>query len=61
MSPELVAILAEIAAANVRVLGMHAENAHWLSTGGCPAYREDHFQAEANHLDYLATKARSTQ
>lgn len=61
MNAELVAILAEIAAANARVLGMHAENAQRLSTDSSPAYREDHFQAEANHLDYLATKARSTQ
>ena len=47
MSPQLVAILAGIAAANARIEGMKALNAKRVSEGYALAYDEDSFFYEA--------------
>ena len=59
MNAQLVAIQAEVLAAQARVLGMQAENAHRAACGDSPAYREDAFVSESNHMQWLATYARS--
>lgn len=57
MSPQLVAILAGIAAANARIEGMKALNAKRVSEGYALAYDEDSFFYEAQQLDNLAQQA----
>ena len=59
MSPQLVAILAEIFAAQARVLGMHADNQSRQSSGDAPAYVEQDFAYEAAGLAHLAEAARN--
>lgn len=54
MSPQLVATLAHIAAANARIEGMKALNAERQSNGHALAYDEDAFFAEAANLENLA-------
>jgi hypothetical protein len=61
MNPMLVAILAQITASQARVLGMAASNAHWAAIGQSPAYDEQAFRAEADHLEALANDARNCQ
>lgn len=61
MNAELVAIVAHIAAAQARVLGMQAENEHRVASGQAVAYREADFGREAAHLDYLSIQARNAQ
>jgi hypothetical protein len=60
MSPQLVGILAQIAASNARVAGMQAENAHRAACGNSPSYGEDAFNHEAQHLDMLSNDATHT-
>lgn len=55
MSPQLVAALAHIAAAQARIEGMKALNDERRSNGHALAYDEDSFFAEASQLDSLAT------
>jgi len=57
MSPQLVAILARIAACNARIEAMKACNTHRLNIGLGIAYDEDSFMHEANNLDQLSTDA----
>lgn len=59
MNPNLIAILAEIHAAQARVLGMHAENQCRESSGDAPAYVARDFNYEATGLEHLAQAARS--
>lgn len=59
MSPQLVAILAEIFAAQARVLGMHADNQSRQANGDAPAYLGSEFTYEANGLAHLAEAARN--
>lgn len=61
MSPQLVGILAAIFAAQARVAGMQAENAHRVACGNSPSYGEEAFQIEAHHMEVLANEARNTQ
>lgn len=61
MSPQLVAILAAIAASQARIAGMQASNQGWIARGQSPAYEEDAFLHEANHLDMLSNDARNCQ
>lgn len=61
MNAQLLAIYAEICAANARVEAYKAENAQWAAQGNAPAYREDVFNSEANTLAYLADAARNCQ
>ena len=61
MSPVLVSILAQVAAAQARVAGMQAANQHWVALGQSPAYDEQHFKAEADALEHLAIAARSQE
>ena len=57
MSPELVSVLAHIAAANARIEGMKAMNAKRESEGFALAYDEESFFAEAQALEILAVHA----
>lgn len=59
MSPHLVALLAAIAAAQARIAGMQAENAHRIACGYSPSYGEDAFNALAADLDRLSVEARN--
>lgn len=61
MSPQLLAIQAEIFAAQARVLGMQAENDQRKACGDSPAYREDDFSNEASGLQHLAEAARISE
>lgn len=58
MNAQLIAIYAEICAANARVEGYKAENTQRAAQGDSPAYREDVFSSEANALSHLADAAR---
>lgn len=57
MNAVQVQTLAHILAANARVEGMRAANQHRLSLGHSIAYDEEHFFAEAAHLETLAEQA----
>lgn len=57
MNGQLVAILAQISAANARVAAMQAENAVRQHCGHSPAYDESAFMAEAFGLDELSRNA----
>ncbi len=57
MSNKQIQLLALIYASNARVIGMHASNQQRAVQGDSIAYTEDHFQDEANHLEYLAKQA----
>lgn len=61
MSPQLVGILAAIFAAQARIAGMQAENAHRAACGDSPAYGDEAFGAEADQLDRLSIEARNAQ
>lgn len=61
MSPQLVGLLAAIFAAQSRVLGMHAQNAHRAACGDGPAYTDEAFGIEADHLERLSVEARNAQ
>jgi hypothetical protein len=61
MSPQLVSILAQINASQARVLAMAATNAHWVLIGQSPAYDEQAFRVEADHLEALSNDARNCQ
>lgn len=50
-------LLANIYATVTRVEGMKAENQASIVKGYSGVYGEDHFKAEANHLEYLANRA----
>lgn len=54
MNAQLVGLQAEVLACQARVLGMQAENAHRAACGESPAYREDAFVNESNHMVWLA-------
>lgn len=49
-------VLAQIYAANARVLGMVADNQQRQVQGESVAWTGDHFQAEAAHLEYLSQR-----
>jgi hypothetical protein len=59
MSPQLVAVLAAIFAAQARVVAMSAENLARLNQGAPLAYSPDAFFAEAGNLDQLSLEARN--
>jgi hypothetical protein len=61
VSPYLVGLVAQIAAAQARVAAMHAENLCRTAAGNSPVYGEDAFNAQANALDHLAVAARNWQ
>ena len=61
MNAQLVAIYAEICAANARVEAYKAENTQRAAQGDSPAYREDVFASEAHTLAHLADAARNCQ
>jgi hypothetical protein len=50
-------ILALIMAANARVIGMQAANDQRKAQGDSMMYGEDHFLAEAVHLETLSVQA----
>lgn len=56
MNSQQIEILAQVYAANARVLGMQAANFQRQAQGLSVAYTEDHFQGEAAHLEYLAQR-----
>lgn len=53
-TPETARCLALIAAAQARVAGMQAENAHRLDCGNSIAHGEDSFYAESAFLESIA-------
>lgn len=57
MNQELIAILAQILAANARVVAMQTANAQ--VNGAQLQYRDDHFWNEAHALEHMAGVARS--
>jgi hypothetical protein len=59
MNNQLVAIVANIVAAQARIEGMKAKNTERESQGYALAYDEDAFFAEANQLDQLSIEARN--
>lgn len=59
MSPQLVSILAQIAASQARIAGMQANNQHCLAVGSAGLYTEEAFLSEAQHLEFLANEARN--
>lgn len=59
MNSTLISILAAVAASNARIAGMQTENQQRAAQGDAPAYREDVFYDEANHLDQLSIEARN--
>lgn len=59
MNGQLVAILAQISAANARVEGMKAYNDARRAEGYSLAYDEDAFLAEAHGLEELARNAQA--
>jgi hypothetical protein len=61
VSPQLVGLLAAIFAAQSRVLGMQAENAHRAACGASPAYGEEHFAVQEHQLSLLSLEARNAQ
>lgn len=61
MNNRLLALYGQMLAANARVEGMVADNQSWVARGQSPAYGEDHFNAEASHLEELATQAREEE
>jgi len=61
MSPQLVGILAAIAACQTRIADMQAVNAYRQSVGLSIAYGEDAFNIEATQLDLLSIEARNAQ
>lgn len=61
MNPQLVAIMAAIAAAQARIAGMQAANTVRESNGEALAYGEEEFFYEANYLDGLSIEARNAQ
>lgn len=58
MSPELVAVLAQILAQQALVLGMQADNAARAAVGGEPAYFGADFGRHAAELERLGESAR---
>lgn len=54
MSDHTVRILGLILASYARVEAMKAENAFRMACGNSPAYGEDAFNIEANHIESLA-------
>lgn len=54
MSEMMIVALAEIAAANARVIGMKAENDQRISVGQSVAYTEKDFAVEARYLEHIA-------
>lgn len=61
MNPQLVAIMAAIAAAQARIAGMQAANTARESNGEALAYGEEEFFYEANYLDELSIEARNAR
>lgn len=61
MNNRLLALYGQMLAANARVEGMVADNQSWVAQGQSPSYGEDHFNAEASHLEELATQAREEE
>lgn len=61
MSPNLVSILASIAAAQARVAGMQAFNQHRISLGQSIGYDQDSFDNETAGLEHLAKAAQQEQ
>lgn len=59
MTSQLVAILAQIAAVQTRVVAMQAENQHRASVGLSIAYGEEAFLCEADLLLNLSIEARN--
>jgi hypothetical protein len=59
MNPTLVAIMANIVAAQARIEGMKAENVKREADGYAPAYDVNAFFVEANLLDQLSIVARN--
>jgi hypothetical protein len=59
VSPQLVGILAAIAASQARVAGMTAENSAYTVQGQIPLHGEQAFLAEAANLDALSIEARN--
>lgn len=59
MSPQLVALLAAIAASQARIAAMQVTNAGIDLLAYPPTYGEAHFFAEAHHLDALSNDARN--
>jgi hypothetical protein len=59
MSPQLVSILALIAAAQARIAGMQVENASIDLQAYPPKYDSAAFFAEAQYLENLAVDARN--
>ena len=59
MNGQLVAILANIAAAEARIAGMMSENIAAINRGEGIVYSEDRFNSEAFQLDQLAIEARN--
>lgn len=57
MTSEQIQILALIYAANARVVGMQAANQQRAVHGDSVMYSEDHFLAEAQHLETLSIQA----
>lgn len=57
MSNQQLQILALVMAANARVVGMQAANQQRQAVGDSPMYSEDHFAAEAQHLETLSIQA----
>ena len=60
MSPQLLGLLAAIYASNARVLGMQAAN-NARAEYEAPAYTEDDFGIESQHLERLSVEARNAQ
>lgn len=61
MNNRLLALYGQMLAANARIEGMVADNQGWVAQGQSPSYGEDHFNAEASHLEELATQAREEE
>lgn len=57
MTNEQIQLLALIYAANARVVGMQAANQQRAAQNDSPMYSEDHFAAEAQHLEILSAQA----
>lgn len=57
MNSQQLQILAQIFAANARILGMEAENQARIVCGSSPAFSENDFCREAGYLDHLAVQA----
>lgn len=58
MTPELVAVLAQIMAQQALVLGMQADNMHRAAIGDVPTWTAADFSMPATELERLAASAR---